>query len=142
MKLTESTSRILAGLEGALLCLPLTALFLYGVPLINYYNVTNSPGADDVVYAVASMVIFIALVCAWRLLLSFIFGGREKLQAASNRWWILPYATAGLGFIGKIYVVTTATPSTIGMFGWGVPMIVPLIHLHLERKTERQEFPQ
>jgi len=29
----------------------------------------------------------------------------------------------------------TSTPSTLGMFGWGIPMIMPLVHLHLERKT-------
>jgi len=139
MKLKESTSRILAGLEGALLCLPVTALFLYGVPPIIYYNLSNSPRSDDVMYAVVSIFIFIALICAWRLLLSFIFGGRDKLHAASNRWWAIPYATACLSLISKIYVLTTATPSNLGMFGWGLPMILPLVHLHLERKVERQK---
>ena len=135
MNIKESTSRILAGLEGALLCLPVTALFLYGVPPIIYYSLTNSPGSDDVMYAVASIFIFIALICAWRLLLSFISGGRAKLQAVSNSWWTIPYATACLSVIGKIYVLTTATPSNLGMFGWGLPMILPLVHLHLERKA-------
>jgi len=139
MKLKESTSRILAGFEGALLCLPVTALFLYGVPPIIYYILTNSPRSDDVMYAVVSIFIFIALICAWRLLLSFIFGGRGKLQAVSNRWWVIPYATACLSLIGKIYVLTTATPSNLGMFGWGLPMILPLVHLHHERKAERQK---
>jgi len=135
--MNESTSRILAGLEGALLCLPVTALFLYGgVPSI-YYFLVNSPKFNDIWDALAGIVIIIALICAWRLLLTFIFGGHTKLQSASNRWWAIPYATACLSFIAPLFVAITKTPSSLGMFGWGLPMILPLAHLHLERKSKR-----
>jgi hypothetical protein len=136
MKMNESTSRILAGLEGAFLCLPVTALFLYGgLPGI-YYFLINSPKLNDILDSFAALSIILALICAWRLLWAFIFGGRCKLQTVSNRWWVIPYATAGLGLIGLLFVVITSIPSALGMFGWGLPMIVPLAHLHLERKTK------
>lgn len=137
MRIKESTSRILAGFEGALLCLPVTALFLYGGLRIIYYSLTNSYRPDDILFALAGTFIFIAIICAWRLLLSFIFGGRTKLQTASNTWWAVPYATGCLSLSAMLYVLITSTPSTLGMFGWGIPMILPLVHLHLERKAER-----
>lgn len=139
MKIKESTSRILAGFEGALLCLPVTALFLYGGLRIIYYSLRNLSWPDDISFALAGSFIFIAIICAWRLLLSFIFGGRTKLQAASNIWWAVPYAIACLSLIAILYVLITSTPSALGMFGWGIPMILPLVHLHLERKAKRLE---
>jgi hypothetical protein len=133
----ESTSRILAGLEGALLCLPVTALFLYGgLPGI-YYFLINSPKLNDILDSFAAMAIILALICAWRLLWAFIFGGRSKLQTVSNRWWIIPYATAALSLIAPLFVVITSIPSALGMFAWGLPMILPLAHVHLERKAKR-----
>lgn len=133
----ESTSRILAGLEGTLFCLPVTALFLYGgVPSI-YYFLLNSPKLHDLLDALAGIFIIIALICSWRLLLPFVFGGHTKLKAISIKWWLIPYATACLSMIAPLFVAITETPSALGMFGWGLPMIVPLAHLHLERKAKR-----
>jgi len=137
-KMKESTSRILAGLEGALFCLPVTTLFLYGgVPSI-YYFLVNSPKLQNILDALAGIFIIVALISAWRLLLSFVFGGQSKLKAISKKWWLIPYATACLSMIAPIFVAITSTPSALGMFGWGLPMILPLAHLHLERKARKR----
>ena len=135
--MTESTSRIIAGLEAALLCLPLTALFLYGGLSIPFYSLIRWPNVENSLFALACVVVTAALICAWRLLLAFIFGGRTKLQTASTKWWAIPYATACLSLIAPLFVAITEIPSVIGIFGWGLPLILPLAHLHFERKTLR-----
>jgi hypothetical protein len=135
--MTEPTSRILAGLEGVLLCLPLTGLFLYGgLPSVLYF-LNNSQVVVAILDALICIVISVALICGWRLLLSFIFGGHLKLQAVSTKWWAVPYATAGLSLFSLLFLLVADTPSEFAMFGWGLPLILPLAHLHFERKALR-----
>jgi hypothetical protein len=132
--MSERGSQILAGLEVGLLCLPLTALFLFaGLPSVFYFLV-QGPDGTIISSAIACVVILTALFCAWRLLLSFIFGGRSALRAIPAGWWSVPYATAGLSLLAPIFVAVTETPSGFGMFGWGLPLLLPLVHLHIERK--------
>jgi len=125
----ESTSRIIVGLEGVVFCIPLTALFFYGGLPSAFYFAWNSLSLKNILDALACLVIAATLVCAWRLLLVFILGGRTKLKATSIKWWLLPYISACLSPIGLLLPGTA-----IAFFGWGVLLVLPLVHLHFERK--------
>jgi hypothetical protein len=129
----ESTSRIIAGLEGTIICIPLTALFLYGGLPSAFYFAWNSVNIKYILDALVCLVITATLVCAWRLLLIFIIGGRTKLKSTKIKWWLLPYISACLSPIGLLLPGTA-----IAFFGWGVPLVLPLVHLHFERiRTNR-----
>jgi hypothetical protein len=132
--MSESTSRILAGLEGVFLCLPITALFLYGGAPSVIYFLFQTPGGDAIVLALACLFVVVALVCAWRLLLAFVCGGRTSLRAVTSGWWKMAYLTAGFSILAPFWVAFAEKPLPFGMFGWGLPFLLPLVHLHFERK--------
>lgn len=135
INISEPASRLLVGLEFAVFCLPITALFLYGGLPSFYYFLVNFPSINHAVDALASIFIAATLICAWRILFSFILGGRDKLRGISKWWWPLPYATACMSLIAPLFVAITETPSAIGMLGWGLPFLLPLAHLHFESKN-------
>jgi lipid-A-disaccharide synthase-like uncharacterized protein len=125
----ESTSRVIVGVEGIFLNVPITGLFLFGGLPGFFYFLRQSPNTKNILEAFACLVITATLVCVWRLLLTFIFFGRAKLKSIPLNWWILPYISAGLSLPGALLPGTA-----IALFGWGIPLILPLVHLHVERK--------
>jgi len=82
------------------------------------------------------------LVAGWVLGVSFIAGGPTRLHA--RRWWWWALAAAGAGVALLALTSNLAPPSRdyselwwfrldFGMFSLGVPLLLPLLHLTIER---------
>ncbi len=133
--MSERTSRVVLGIEALIICLPLTLLFLAAVLPSSYYFLAHSQSAKDYAMVGASFIILPTLFCAWLLVLSFLFRGSNALRQLSLYWWALPILSAGFAVAVTInlWFVTAIEPSAVSTFGWGVPLIIPLLHLCAER---------
>jgi hypothetical protein len=137
----ETTSRLLVAAQALAICLPLTGLFLFAfLPSSFYFIIHPPPVPPGLSSAAASVVILATLLCAWRLLLTFIFRGAAALQSLSVVWWVLPFIAAALGIFVVAFVLTASViePSGINAFGWGLPLLLPLLHLRLEHQLRER----
>ncbi len=131
--MTESTSRVVLGIEALLICLPLTLFFL-ATALPSLFHLLPTLGVED--YALAGASVFIAgtLLCGWYLIASFLFRGSHALKKVRLAWWALPVLSAALALAATLRVwLVAAEPSALNTFGWGLPLVIPLLHLAAER---------
>mgnify|MGYP006314120691 FL=1 len=86
-------------------------------------------------FAGASLLILASLSCAWVLMLAFSIRGGRALQNFSIYWWFLPFLSGGLALSVPLYLWSAEViePSAINTFGWGLPFLIPLTHLCIER---------
>jgi hypothetical protein len=133
--MSDRASRVILGVEALIICLPLTILFVVAVLPSSFYFLPRSEDAQDYAMASASLIILATLVCAWLLVLSFLLRGSNALRRLSLYWWAPPFLSAVLAFAAIVYLwlETEPQPSWIYMFGWGIPLVVPLGHLCGER---------
>lgn len=141
--MTELTSRIILGIEAVIIGLPLSLLFLAaGLPSA-FYFAFNSPNAWSLTFAGTSLIILATLTCAWVLMLAFSIRGGGALRNLSIYWWFLPFLSGGLGLSVTLYLWSAEViePSSINTFGWGVPFLIPLTHLCIERWLRSSAIP-
>ena len=133
--MSERISRIVLGIEVLIICLPLTLLFLAAALPSSFYFLAHSQSAMDYAMVGACLIILATLFCAWLLILSFLFYGSNALRQLSLYWWTLPILSASFAFAVTInlWFATTIEPSAVNTFGWGVPFLIPLLHLCAER---------
>jgi hypothetical protein len=127
-------SRVYLTTEAIVICLPLTVLFVVGVVPAQIVYSLNLP-EPDFVDLVSGLVTLAALVCLWRMIAAFLIGGRTALRRLSTYWWVLPVAGAALGL--QLAAGSWAAPvmkrTWLNELVWGVPLLIPLLHLCLER---------
>lgn len=141
--MSERISRIVLAVEAIVICLPLTILFLvWGLPSLAYFAARPSR-PEAIGELVAGFAVLAALLCGWRLVAAFVLRGRGVLRRLSVSWWVLPLLAALLGVGITIYNLTALViePSWINLFGWGLPLVVPLMHLCLERRVRTSADP-
>jgi hypothetical protein len=142
--MSEHTSRIILGLETLVICLPLTLLYLaVGLPY-GFYFFTNFQVSDAHILAAGSItVILAALLCVWVLISAFVLRGSAVLRNLSGFWWPLPILSVALAVAVTMHLRFAAVieASEINTFGWGVPFLVPLAHLCIERWGRRHANP-
>lgn len=127
----ENASRIVFALEAAFVMLPMTYLFAVHV-------VPDRALADPMLAArvsIAVALIAAALLCGWYLALEFAVRGRAGLRSASRLWWIAPgiAAAAGLGGLPWAFLMGKNSLDVGVLFVLGLPLLIPLAHLCLER---------
>jgi len=133
--MSEKASRIILSIEAVVLCLPITLLFL----VFGTLAVTSIiPGQQGIWKAYLGFgFVFIALFSAWRLMLSFIFGGKEYLNALSFYDWVISLLATCiiLGSTLYIFIINPSDddPAFSKTVIWGLPFIVPFLHLGIER---------
>jgi hypothetical protein len=129
----EFASRMVLAVEAIIFCLPVSALFLFaGLPGALY----SAASTDGLTMVVACLVIILpTLFCAWVLIFAFVFRGNASLQRLSIYWWALPFLCSSLAVaaISHLAFVSEFEPSVLNLFGWGVPLLIPLAHLCFER---------
>jgi hypothetical protein len=133
--MSELTSRIILGIEAIVIGLPLSLLFLVaGLPSA-FYFAFNFPDAGSLAFAGTNLIILATLSCAWVLMFAFSIRGGGALRNLSIYWWFLPFLSGGLGLSVTLYLWSAEViePSSINTFGWGLPLLVPLTHLCIER---------
>lgn len=133
--MTELTSRIILGIEALIIGLPLSLLFLAGGLPTAFYEVSHFPDTDSFAFAGVNLVILATLCCAWVLILGFTIRGSGSLRSLSIYWWVLPFLVAGISSAVTLHLWTSEIiePAAINTFGWGLPFLIPLTHLSLER---------
>lgn len=131
-------SRVYLATEAIVICFPLTVLFVVGV-LPAQINLPE-PGFVDLV---SGLVTLAALLCLWRLMAAFLVGGRIGLRRLSTYWWVLPVAGAALAvhIAAGSWSVPVMQRSWLNEFVWGVPLLVPLLHLCVERWLSARADP-
>jgi hypothetical protein len=132
--MTVLTSRIILGLETLIIVTPLSLLFGYGLPVM-FHDAFYSPTADAWALATAGMIILATLCCAWVLIWRFLIRGIGALRSLSFYWWVLPVISGGLSSVVTLHLIfaDVVESSAINTFGWGIPFLIPLVHLFLER---------
>ncbi len=131
----QRLSRILLAVEAVVICLPLTALFLFaGLPSV-VYGIVHTPNVDTTAEVAAAVVILGGLLCGWRLLVAFVLSGSALLQRVALFWWVVPAICGVLALIDTVYAFTATViePSALHQFAWGIPLVIPFVHLACER---------
>ena len=132
--MSELNSRVYLATEAIVICLPLTVLFLVGVPA-QIDHLGNLPKPEAFVDLISGFITLAALLCLWRLMAAFIVRGRAGLRRLSTYWWVLPIAGAALAVLIAAASLTAPVleQSWLIELVWGVPLFVPLLHLCIER---------
>jgi len=133
--MTDLTSRIILGVETLIIVTPLSLLFGYGLPVF-FHDAFHSPTADVWALSAAGIIILATLCCAWVLIWGFLIRGIGTLRSLSFYWWVLPAISGVLSLLVPLQLlfVDTLKPSAFNTFGWGIPFLIPLVHLFLERR--------
>ena len=146
--MSEKLSRGLFIVELILLVLPLAALLLAATVLqlittMEYFEWYNL--ADTVLVSLAAVATFSGLYIS-RV---FLRHGSAGLQNVKPVWWILSFLGLGLVLAAGIskllppapeYSVEAIFRHDLELFLFGSPLMIPLIHLLLERFVRRSEY--
>jgi hypothetical protein len=141
--MSELNSRVFLATEAIVICLPLTALFIAGVLPAQISHSVSVPERESFVDLVSGLLTLSALLCLWRLMATFVVRGRAGLRRLSTYWWVLPIASAAVAV--QIAAASWAAPviklSWLIELVWGVPLLVPLLHLGVERCLSARANP-
>jgi len=145
--MTERWSRFAVAIEALLLAFPVTylaiAAFAAGMLFLTEQTPPMYERAQTIVYALP----IIPLAAGWILIGRFVIAGSPALRSSSNVLWLLSF----LGVIIALAALFVGHWSRRGDFGdaaslwpWvrsyfrelalGIPAMIPLIHLTLERR--------
>ena len=132
--MSEFNSRVYLATEAIIIGLPLTLLFLAGIPS-QFDHSVGLAKPDALIDRVTGLVAMAALLCLWRLIAAFVVRGRAGLRELSAYWWVLPIAGAALTIqiAGEAWAAPVVERSWLNDFVWGLPLLVPLLHLGVER---------
>jgi hypothetical protein len=132
--MSELNSRVFLATEAIVIGLPLTVLFLAGVPT-QFDHSVGLAKPDALIDRVSGVVALAALLCLWRLIAAFVVRGRAGLRQLSAYWWVLPIAGVALAVqvAGESWTAPVVERSWLNDFVWGLPLLVPLLHLIVER---------
>lgn len=137
--MTQSTSKLILGLEAFLLVTPVTFLYLVGASDVFFSILELRTGwfIRLLAFALAST----SLVTGWWLMVQFWRHGAERLSASTNVAWVLVLFSGIAVVAASILVLTSlAIPSIdgfarqVGILVFGLPLLVPLAHLWAERR--------
>lgn len=133
--MTELQSRVLLTTEAIIICAPLTVLLLAReIPAqIRHLLVTPEPEALGIF--ASGLFMLAALLCLWRLIVAFTVHGRAALRRVSAHVWALAALGAALALRMAVHFAPNAVTerSWLNEFAWGLPFVVPLLHVCLER---------
>ena len=133
--MSELLSRVVLSTESIVFCFPLTVwLFAQRMPA-QFHALIDSSSLAVLTNMAAGIFLAAMLACLWRLIAAFVIGGRGALQRVAAYWWVTP--TAGAALTGatcvRWWVMGNAASSGLGAFAWGIPLLLPVVHLCLER---------
>jgi hypothetical protein len=133
--MTESTSKIVLGIEAILLVLPVGGLLVIFVPWV-LTEVRSGGSMVSLGIAIASIVPFLAGV--W-LMLGFWLHGASGIRGKRRHAWTAAHVGAALVIVATIVtVIAVFVPGLRGvaevsaLFMFGLPLLIPLMHLSLE----------
>ena len=133
--MSELNSRVYLATEAIVIALPVTLRFVAGVLPAHVGYAVDFSEREAFVDLVSGVVALGALLCLWRLMAAFVVGGRTALRRLSTYWWVLPIAGAALAVQvgGEAWAAPVNARSWVNELVWGLPLLVPLLHLSVER---------
>lgn len=133
--MTGTNSRILFALESVILSLPLTALFVFGVPTIVHVSI-HDLSAWNPFFSVAQIIIAgVCLTAFWILSYRFLRYGSTALGQTHRAIWILVYCGIVFSVLGAPSFVSLDLGGNYFRFGaFGLALFPPVLHLLIEAR--------
>ena len=133
--MSESQSRVLLATEAIMICAPLTVLLLFREIPAQVRQLMMTPDPETLGIFVSGLFMLIALACLWRMIVAFTAHGNGALRRASVHAWAIVALAAALALRAACQFAPphVVQRSWLNAFGWGLPFLVPLLHLTIER---------
>ena len=139
---SRTVSRWLLAVELFLIAVPSTFLLLVFGVVGAIPGVVQDPDFANVALAAASGVAFAGLIAGWVLGLSFVIRGGRALTARRWWWWALGAGGGVVAVLGLVSSIVHPDPyspmrsflESFGMFALGLPLLLPFVHLAIERR--------
>src|SRR4051794_35086709 len=142
--MSESQSRVLLTTEAIIICAPLTVLLLVRELPAQIRQLVQTPEPEALGIFASGLFMLAALLCLWRLIVSFSLHRSRAWRRVSAHVWALVALAGALALrMGVHYAPAAMTQrSWLNEFAWGLPFVVPLLHVCLERwlRAERRSF--
>ena len=135
MRMSESQSRVLLATEAIMICAPLTVLLLFREIPAQLRQLVMTPDPETLGIFVSGLFMLMALACLWRMIVAFTVHGSGALRRASVHAWAIVALAAALALRAAYQLAPphVLQRSWLNAFGWGLPFMVPLLHLTIER---------
>jgi hypothetical protein len=142
-RMSELQSRVLVATEAIMICAPLTVLLLVREIPAQIRQLTMTPAPETLGIFVSGLFMLAALLCLWRMVVAFTVHGGAALRRVSAHAWAIAALAAALSLRTAFHFMPAAVTqrSWLNEFAWGLPFIVPLLHLSLERWLRRARRP-
>jgi hypothetical protein len=138
--MSERWSKVLLSVEALLIAVPVTLLFVFYAPdeVIRVTALSVNWGSSLVVLLVGG----VSLLIGWWLMIRFVIGGGPALRSVIPFIWALLYVAACVAVLACALVlfrgaspILTVLSKRFGVLALGAPLLVPLVHLVLERRV-------
>jgi hypothetical protein len=141
--MSELESRVLVATEAIMICAPLTVLLLVREIPSQILQLTVTPAPETLGIFVSGLFMLAALLCLWRMIVAFTVHGNAALRRVSVHAWAVAALAVALSLRTAFHFVPAAVTqrSWLNEFAWGLPFLVPLVHLSLERWLRRARRP-
>jgi len=141
--MTESQSRVLLTTEAIIICAPLTVLLLVRELPAQIRQLLQTPEPEALGIFASGLFMLAALLCLWRLIVTFTVHGSAALRRVSAHVWALVALAAALALRMAVHYGPAAVihRSWLNGFAWGLPFAVPLLHVCLERWLRGEREP-
>ena len=133
--LPEAQSRVMLTTEAIIIGIPLTVLLVGRELPAQVIHLSHSPEPEALAIFASGLFMLAALLCLWRLVVLFAAQGSAALRRASAHVWALATLAAALALRMAAHYASAATleRSWLNEFAWGLPLMIPLLHVCLER---------
>lgn len=141
--MSETQSRVLLTTEAIVICTPLTVLLLVRELPAQILQLVQTPEPGALGIFASGLFMLAALLCLWRLIITFTVDGSAALRRISTHVWAFAALAAALALRMAIHYAPTAVAqrSWLNEFAWGLPFVVPLLHVCLERWMRAEHQP-
>ena len=121
--------------EAIMICAPLTVLLLFRELPAQLRQLMMTPDPETLGIFVSGLFMLAALTCLWRMIVGFTVHGSDALRRASVHAWAIVALAAALALRAAYQLAPphVVQRSWLNAFGWGLPFLVPLVHVTLER---------
>jgi len=136
--MTQTTSKILLGLEALLLVVPVTLLFMIGASDL-YFSVLGFQ-EGWLTRLLVLLIVTMALFAGWWLMVQFWRHGSGRLLSAPGYVWALVMLAAVAVVVASVLALASSTFAVLEPLAerlrillFGLPLLIPLAHLGSER---------
>jgi len=141
--MSESQSRVLLTTEAIVICAPLTVLLLVRELPAQIRQLLQTPEPEALGIFASGLFMLASLLGLWRLIVTFTVHGSAALHRVSVHVWAFAALAVALALRMAVHYAPAAVTqrSWLNEFAWGLPFVVPLMHVCLERWLRGESHP-